>query len=70
MYCKYFQFLLMDDKIFNTEVKTLQKTKQSWNLTEMFTVDHMFAISISCSDTKLKETYYLSVHGLLKEMII
>jgi hypothetical protein len=70
MYCKYFQFVLMDDKIFNMEVNTLRKTKQSQNLTEMFTVDHMFAISMSCSDTKLKEKYYHSVHGLLKEMII
>jgi len=60
----------MDDKIFNMEVKTLQKTKQSQNLTELFTVDHTFAISMSHSDTKVKEKYYYSVHRLLKEMII
>jgi hypothetical protein len=52
------------------EVKILQKIKESQNLTEMFTVDHMFAISMSHSDTKLKEKCFHSVHGLLKEMII
>jgi hypothetical protein len=60
----------MNDKIFNMEVNTLQKTKQSQNLTEMFTVDNMSDISMSCSDTKLQEKYYHSVHGLLKEMIV
>jgi hypothetical protein len=60
----------MDDKIFNMEVKTLQKTKQSQNLTEMFAAVHMFAFSKSCSDTKLKEKYCHSVHRLLKEIII
>jgi len=29
---RYFKFLLMDDKIFNMEFKTLRKTKQSRNL--------------------------------------